>query len=151
VRDHLVELVQEVEDLGRDVRAVVVDVQAHDHDADHRGGATDELPQPEAEVRHGEHDGALDRQLIVQETARGDGELAAGQPEDDAEEEHLCEDAEELRSPAAQLARLRAVGRHHPIGRLGGDGVADDVPHLVLGVRVGVRVRVRVRVLGLGF
>ena len=121
------------------MRAVVVDPEAHSHDADDGGGAADELvrgrgrarvlvrvrvvrvrvsakpkprpkpepkpkptpephlPQPEAEVRHGEDDGALDGELVVEEAAGGHGDVAAHHPEGDPEEEHLGEDAVRVR------------------------------------------------------
>eukprot|EP00964_Phaeocystis_antarctica_P088626 scaffold56415_cov59-Phaeocystis_antarctica.AAC.2 len=130
MRDHLIELVQKVEDLGRDVCPVVVDVQSHDHHADDGGGAADELAQPEAQVRHGQHHRTLDSQLVVQEAASENGELAARQPEDDAEEEHLREDAEELREIAAhRYISTFYLARLHPGRSVGGDGVPDDVAH----------------------
>mmetsp|Transcript_53912 Transcript_53912/g.159753 ORF Transcript_53912/g.159753 Transcript_53912/m.159753 type:complete len:739 (+) Transcript_53912:589-2805(+) len=129
VRGHPVQLVQEVEDVRRDVRAVVVAVEPHDHHADHGRRAADQLADPKAEVRHGEHDGPLDELLVVHQAAHGHGRPAKANAVGDAEDQHLCDDPEELGGDVAHEALVDDAVLQHPAGRHDPRRVADAVAH----------------------
>ena len=78
VRDHLVELVQEVQHFWRDGRLVEVHVEAHHDDRKHCRRAHDQLGEPEGEVAHPDDRGDLDIAAVVDKAEEEFGHPAKG-------------------------------------------------------------------------